>query len=72
MENFNESLIKLYRKILNDIQNAIKSFQKDDIRHQTSNSNKPLMILGPSSIGKNTLINKLKEKYPKLIYKLPL
>ena len=72
MENFNESLLKLYRKILNDIQNAIKTFQKDDIRHQTINPNKPLMIIGPSSVGKNTLINKLKEKYPELIYKLPL
>lgn len=72
MENFNEGLLKLYRRILNDLQNAIKSLQRDDIRHQTSNSNKPLMILGPSSVGKNTLINKLKEKYPEIIYKLPL
>ena len=72
MKNFYEDLLKLYRRILNDMQNAIKSLQKDDIRYQTSNSNKPLMTLGPSSIGKNTLINKLKEKYPKLIYKLPL
>ena len=32
---------------------------------------KPLMILGPSGVGKDTMINKLKEKYPDVIYKLP-
>ena len=35
------------------------------------NNNKPLMIIGPSAVGKNTLINKLKNKYPEVIYKLP-
>ena len=33
--------------------------------------NKPLIILGPSGVGKDTMINKLKEKYPEKFYKLP-
>lgn len=33
--------------------------------------NKPLMILGPSAVGKDTMINRLKSKFPNVIYKLP-
>ena len=33
--------------------------------------NKPLLILGPSGVGKDTMINMLKEKYPKVFFKLP-
>ena len=29
------------------------------------------MIIGPSAVGKDTMINKLKKKYPEKIYKLP-
>ena len=36
-----------------------------------SDNNKALIILGPSAVGKDTMINCLKNKYPKLIYKLP-
>ena len=36
-----------------------------------SDNNKALIILGPSAVGKDTMINCLKIKYPKLIYKLP-
>lgn len=32
---------------------------------------KPCMILGPSAVGKDTMINKLQKKYPGKIYKLP-
>ena len=35
------------------------------------NKNKPLMILGPSAVGKDTMINRLKVKFPEIIYKLP-
>lgn len=31
--------------------------------------NKPLMIIGPSGVGKDTIISKLKKKYPNLIIK---
>ena len=32
---------------------------------------KPLMVIGPSAVGKDTMINRLKSKFPKVIYKLP-
>ena len=34
-------------------------------------NNKPLLILGPSGVGKDTIINMLLEKYPEIFYKLP-
>jgi len=34
-------------------------------------NNKPLIILGPSGVGKDTIINMLLEKYPEIFYKLP-
>ena len=36
-----------------------------------SNHKKPLMILGPSGVGKDTMINMLKDKYPNVFFKLP-
>ena len=38
---------------------------------EIKNPRKPLMIVGPSAVGKDTMINKLKQKYPNMIYKLP-
>ena len=35
-----------------------------------ASENKPLMILGRSAVGKDTMINRLKAKYPRVIYKL--
>ena len=46
----------------------IKINEKD--KKKVINKN-PLVILGPSGVGKDTLINKLKEKYPSIFYKLP-
>jgi guanylate kinase len=37
---------------------------------QTENNKKPLVILGPSGVGKDTIINMLLNKYPKIFYKL--
>ena len=34
-------------------------------------SDKPLMVIGPSAVGKDTMINRLKSKYPNVIHKLP-
>ena len=34
-------------------------------------NNNPLIILGPSAVGKDTMINRLKAKYPENFYKLP-
>jgi len=36
-----------------------------------NDSDKPLMIIGPSAVGKDTMINRLKRKYPNKINKLP-
>ena len=44
---------------------------KDSTESSKDNSNKPLMILGPSAVGKDTMINRLKAKFPNVIYKLP-
>ena len=38
---------------------------------QTENNKKPLIILGPSGVGKDTIINMLLKKYPDIFYKLP-
>ena len=70
----NEGLLKLYRRILNEM---IQSFQNLNIEmrnHSDNNriNNKPLMIVGPSAVGKHSLLNKLKEKYPDIIYNIPL
>ena len=70
----NEGLLKLYRRILNEM---IQSFQNLNIEMRNHpdnniNNNKPLMIVGPSAVGKHSLLNKLKEKYPDIIYNMPL
>ena len=36
-----------------------------------SNEKKPLMILGPSGVGKDTMIDMLKKKYKDVFFKLP-
>ena len=37
---------------------------------QTENNKKPLIILGPSGVGKDTIINMFSKKYPEIFYKL--
>ena len=37
----------------------------------SDNYKKPLLILGPSGVGKDTMIDKLKEKYPNVFFKFP-
>jgi guanylate kinase len=44
---------------------------KQQENHLNDSVIKPLMILGPSGVGKDTMINRLKAKYPNIIYKLP-
>ena len=51
-----------------------EAFNTDSSDHSNSNDTKtnniPIIILGPSAVGKDTMINRLKDKYPKIIYKL--
>ena len=60
-EEMNKGLYKLINKM--------KSISL--IYNSAPSENKPLMILGPSAVGKDTMINRLKAKFPEKIYKLP-
>ena len=53
----NSNLVQTLSDLINDLEN--------------SNNHKPCMIIGPSTVGKDTMINKLQKKYPDKIYKLP-
>lgn len=61
---------KMYRNLLNKIMLAL-SIDNEQESESTMNKNNPLMIIGPSAVGKDTMINRLKNKYPEVIYKLP-
>ena len=71
MRYIEETFSKMCRKIVIDLIIMIRAMVKQNSKITSINSNKPLMILGPTAVGKNTLINKLKTKFPKVIYKLP-
>ena len=71
MRYIEEAFSKMCRKIVIDLIIMMRAMIKQNSKKTSINSNKPLMILGPSAVGKNTLINKLKTKFPKVIYKLP-
>ena len=63
---------KLYTNLiqkLSDMINQIQLFQNQ--KQKQKRKNLPLMIIGPSAVGKDTMINKLIKKYPEIIYKLP-
>ena len=57
-----------------NIDNKNENVFEEVITHMTklnlfsNNYKKPLLILGPSGVGKDTLINKLKEKYPNVFF----
>ena len=55
LSHFTQNLAQVLIEIVNSRQHAVK----------------PLVILGPSGVGKDTMIKKLIKKYPKLFVKLP-
>ena len=65
MKNEND-LIILDTNVMNILNDTISH-----ISIESNNNKKPLLILGPSGVGKDTIINMLLEKYPKIFYKLP-
>lgn len=67
------SLIKKNDIIIidNEIMNLIKTIISYLNIQNNNNKKKPLLILGPSGVGKDTMINILLKKYPKIFYKLP-
>ena len=69
---------EMYEKVLRRVSNfmavalALADEQVPKVPEpEKSGCNKPLMVIGPSAVGKDTMINRLKAKYPKVIYKLP-
>ena len=67
MNQFGVIYDKIYRRLSNLILVALALAEQET----NNKSNKPLMIIGPSAVGKDTMINRLKRKYPGVIYKLP-
>ena len=65
MKNEND-LIILDTNVMNILNDTISH-----ISIESNNNKKPLLILGPSGVGKDTIINMLLEKYPEIFYKLP-
>ena len=71
IENYEEcnkvniNLVQRLSDLINHLENSKISDKKE------KNIHKPCMIIGPSGVGKDTMINKLKKKYPDKIYKLP-
>ena len=69
-----EMFEKVLRRILNFmvVVLALADEQMPEVsKPEKSGCNKPLMVIGPSAVGKDTMINRLKRKYPNVIYKLP-
>ncbi len=65
--------VKVVRNLSNLMAVALALEQVPQPKPQPKQSecSKPLMIIGPSAVGKDTMINRLKAKYPNVIYKLP-
>jgi guanylate kinase len=67
----NGSYEKIYKNYIMDVVLTIISQSQEQAKASRDGVRKPLMILGPSAVGKDTMINRLKAKYPGAIYKLP-
>ena len=68
--------IEVYEKMYRGLYELINRMKSISLINNSAalpeiNKNKPLMILGPSAVGKDTMINRLKVKFPEIIYKLP-
>ena len=61
------------RNIVNPDVNALDNIMifLAELKLNSNENKKPLLILGPSGVGKDTLINMLKEIYPNIFFKLP-
>ena len=56
---------------INDMIKCLKSLIIDSKKFLNEKKNKPLVIVGPSAVGKDTMINRFIIKYPDVIKKLP-
>ena len=67
-----EVINKLFRKLINEIYDVEASFKTIKLARENENiNNNPVMFIGPSAVGKDTMINRLKKDFPDVIYKLP-
>ena len=60
---------KLIRRLINEMDTALKALNL--AKEAKKAKKKPLIILGPSAVGKDTMINRLKKNFPEVINKLP-
>ena len=58
-------------KKLSQLMVALAVADEQVLEPKKNGSDKPLMVIGPSAVGKDTMINRLKSKYPNVIHKLP-
>ena len=62
-------IMEYFQRLFSNIQDNLQLLL--GVIRQRQQIKKPLIILGPSGVGKDTMIKKLMKKYPKLFYKLP-
>ena len=65
--------ITLYEKDIEKIDNILSklNLKSCDINNNKKCKINSLVFMGPSGVGKDTIINMLLEKYPEIFYKLP-
>ena len=66
-----ESNKKYIKQFMIDLVQSLINKVKGKEKQLRDEARKPLMILGPSAVGKDTMINRLKKKYPNVVNKLP-
>jgi len=67
-----EECYKIYRNLEQKLSSIINELERSQIvEKKEKNIHIPCMIIGPSAVGKDTMIGMLQEKYPDKIYKLP-
>ena len=66
-----ESNKKYIKQFMIDLVQSLISKVQGKEKQLRDEARKPLMILGPSAVGKDTMINRLKKKYPDAVHKLP-
>ena len=72
MSEIYEQCFKIYTNLTQRLTLLINELKKSKVdESKKKNIHKPCMIIGPSAVGKDTMINKLKQKYSEKIYKLP-
>ena len=68
-----EESITLFEKEIEGIENILSKLNLKTIDNNNNKKSKinSLIFMGPSGVGKDTIINMLLEKYPEIFYKLP-